>query len=94
MVIYERYPFSRCDYNIMMLLRGLVDGLAFVTKECLEKSCISAGISTDLFKRYDCVFHLVTAAGDNISINPKIRFHNNEMARKIFIRKHHIDTRT
>jgi len=42
--------------------RGLVDGLAFVTKECLEKSCISAGISTDLFKRYDCVFHLVTAA--------------------------------
>ena len=52
-----------------MLLRGLVDGLAFVTKECIENSCVSAGISTDLFGRYDCVFHLVTAAGDNISVH-------------------------
>merc|ERR550534_2088309 len=35
---------------IIIYDRGLVDGLAFVTQEVLEKSCINAGISTDLFE--------------------------------------------
>lgn len=47
---------------IVIYDRGLVDGMAFVPKQVLDKSCQRAKISTDLFQRYDCVFHLVTAA--------------------------------
>lgn len=66
--------------------RGLLDGLAFVDRECLNRCLrsVEPNVDLNLFRRYDACFHLVTAAegAEEHFVNTSFRRETAEEARE------------
>jgi len=68
--------------TVIIYDRALVDGLCFVTEEMFNACLQNVGIEGDLYRRYDAVFHLVTAADGAVDFykNTTYRFESVEQA--------------